>query len=130
MDFGVGAGITSHKNEMGKEPSDGGAIRRPLYGRSMAMSKLAWGLILWFSFWSLLGAALSLYDKWAAVHRPRGRVRESTLMAVGALGGAGVMFLVMRGIRHKTLHRKFMVGLPMLFMLHVAAAACLLWHLR
>lgn len=94
------------------------------------MSKLAWGLILWFSVWSLLGVVLSIYDKWAAVHRPRGRVRESTLLAVGALGGAGVMFLVMKAIRHKTLHRQFMIGLPMLFMLHVAAAACLLWYLR
>mgnify|MGYP002564615556 CR=1 FL=1 len=93
------------------------------------MSLLAWGLIVWLAFFSLIGTILSIYDKWAAARRPRSRVRESTLMALAALGGAGVMFLVMKAIRHKTLHRKFMIGLPMLFMLHAVAAGCLLWYL-
>ena len=73
---------------------------------------------------------LTVYDKWAAVHRPRRRVREATLLWVGALGGAGVMFLVMKAIRHKSLHRRFMVGLPMLFLLQAAAAGALLWYCR
>lgn len=88
------------------------------------------GLLIWFGLLSVWGGILTVYDKWAAVHRPRSRIRESTLMWVGALGGAGVMFLLMKAIRHKTLHRRFMIGLPMLFMLHAAAAAAIAWYCR
>ena len=90
-----------------------------------ALSPLAMGLLGWVALLSVIAAALTVYDKWAAVHRPRRRVRESVLMWTGALGGAGVM----KAIRHKTLHRKFMIGLPMLFLLQVAAAGALLWYL-
>ena len=94
-----------------------------------ALSPLAMGLFGWVALLSVIATALTVYDKWAAVHRPRHRVRESVLMWTGALGGAGVMFLMMKAIRHKTLHRKFMIGLPMLFLLQTAAAGALLWYL-
>ena len=42
-----------------------------------------------------------------------------------AAGGAGAMYAVMRLIRHKTLHRKFMLGLPALLALHVALLVAL-----
>lgn len=94
------------------------------------MNLFAKGLLGWFVLLSLVGTVLTVYDKWAAVHRPRHRVRESTLLWVGALGGASVMFLVMKTIRHKTLHRSFMIGLPMLFLIQTAVAGALLWYLR
>ena len=94
------------------------------------MNLFAKGLLGWFALLSLVGMVLTVYDKWAAVHRPRHRVREATLLGVGALGGAGIMFLVMKAIHHKTLHRRFMIGLPMLFLLQAAVAGALLWYLR
>lgn len=94
------------------------------------MNLFAKGLFLWVALASLVGMILSVYDKWAAVHCSRHRVRESTLLWMGALGGAGIMFLIMKAIRHKTLHRKFMVGLPMLFLLQAAVIGALLWYVR
>lgn len=60
---------------------------------------------------SLLAVFLTVHDKRGAKQRGR-RIPERTLMLVGLLGGAPAMYLTMRIIRHKTLHRKFMWGLP------------------
>lgn len=60
---------------------------------------------------SLLAVFLTVHDKRRAKQRGR-RIPERTLMLVGLLGGAPAMYLTMRIIRHKTLHRKFMWGLP------------------
>lgn len=39
-------------------------------------------------------------------------------MTFAALGGAAAMYVTMKAIRHKTLHKKFMVGLPVFIILH------------
>ena len=71
---------------------------------------------------SLLAAVFSVYDKWAARHATRHRVPERQLWLIAALGGAAAMWLVMQIIRHKTKHRSFQIGLPLLVLVHVAAA--------
>ena len=71
-------------------------------------------LLLWALFASLVSLILTVWDKRAA-RRGAWRVRERTLFLWAVLGGSLVMFLVMRIIRHKTQHRKFMVGLPCIF---------------
>ena len=43
-------------------------------------------------------------------------------MLLGALGGAPLEWVTMKAIRHKTTRKKFMVGLPLLSLLHL-----LLW---
>ncbi len=60
---------------------------------------------------SVLAVILTLYDKIAAKCRGR-RVPEATLFAVSLLGGSAAMYLVMLLIRHKTKHKRFMLGLP------------------
>jgi len=75
---------------------------------------------------SLLAIILTLYDKRAAKQR-KWRVRERTLLLVSALGGSAAMLLTMRAIRHKTKHAKFMVGIPVIIALQIAAVAVLLW---
>ena len=57
---------------------------------------------------SLLAIFLTIHDKQRAKQHER-RIPERTLMLIG---GALAMYLTMRAIRHKTLHRKFMWGLP------------------
>ena len=37
------------------------------------------------------------------------------------------MYVTMRIIRHKTLHKKFMVGIPLILLAEAAAAAALFW---
>lgn len=74
---------------------------------------------------------MTVYDKRAAIYngseqhkRKKRRVPESTLLLVGALGAALPMFITMKSIRHKTKHKKFMIGLPFFCLLHLA----LLFH--
>ena len=48
------------------------------------------------------------------------RISENTLLTIALLGGSITMFFVMRIIRHKTLHNKFMIGLPIIIVLQCA----------
>ena len=84
--------------------------------------------IIYIASVSLISAALVFYDKCAARRLPRHRIRERTLFILAALGGALVMYAAMRLCRHKTLHRRFMIGLPLIFSLHVVLCAALLWQ--
>ena len=75
---------------------------------------------------SVVAFAVTLYDKWAAVKRPQERTRESTLLLLSTLGGSMAMLLTMLGIRHKTKHLKFMIGIPIIIVLQIAAVIALL----
>lgn len=66
---------------------------------------------------SVMAAILTILDKWKAKHN-KWRIPENTLMLVGLLGGALAMYITMKTIRHKTLHKKFMIGLPTQILLH------------
>jgi uncharacterized membrane protein YsdA (DUF1294 family) len=44
-------------------------------------------------------------------------VRERTLFILSALGGCVAMYLTMLFIRHKTMHKRFMIGLPLIIVL-------------
>lgn len=76
---------------------------------------------------SVISIAVTIYDKWAAKNRPKKRTRESTLLLLSALGGSIAMLLTMYGIRHKTKHIKFMLGIPLIILLQVGAVAALLF---
>ncbi len=60
---------------------------------------------------SALAVILTLYDKIAAKCHIS-RAPEATLFAVSLLGGSAAMYLSMLLIRHKTKHKRFMLGLP------------------
>lgn len=81
------------------------------------MSPAVIALIVYLAAVSLLAAVLTVADKRRA-QAHRWRVRESALWTVAALGGAAAMFLTMRLVRHKTRHPSFMIGLPLLILLH------------
>lgn len=42
------------------------------------------------------------------------RVPEKKLFITAALGGSLGMYITMRKIRHKTLHKRFMIGIPLI----------------
>ncbi len=67
---------------------------------------------------SVIGALVCIYDKIAA---PRGwtRVPERTLFFWALVGGGPGVYLTMLLIRHKTLHRSFMLGIPAIMMLQI-----------
>ena len=72
---------------------------------------------------SVLGAIITVYDKIAAKKFPRHRIPEKTLWVIGIAGGALSEFITMKIIRHKTRHKKFMVGLPCITALHIILIA-------
>ena len=76
---------------------------------------------------SLFAVIITVFDKIRAM-RGGWRVRESTLLIVSALGGSFAMLLTMLLIRHKTRKPKFMLGIPLIIILQIAAAV-LVWRL-
>lgn len=64
-----------------------------------------------------IGAIAAAIDKRRAI-KGKYRISERTLLWIGALGGALLEWIVMKQIRHKTTRKKFMVGLPLLVILH------------
>ena len=84
---------------------------------------------IWLLVISLISLVVTVYDKWAAKKRPEERTRESTLILLSALGGSVAMLLTMLGIRHKTKHIKFMLGIPLIILLQAAIALGLLFFI-
>ena len=78
------------------------------------MSDLVRILLIYVTVVSIISMIVTLYDKIAATRRPDKRVRERTLLIYSAIGGSVAMYLTMQFIRHKTLHKKFMIGIPLI----------------
>ena len=70
-----------------------------------------------------VGFGIFGYDKWCAVHR-QWRVPEKTLIAAALLGGSVGAYAGMKVFRHKTRHRYFRFGFPLLLALQSAG---MLW---
>lgn len=65
-----------------------------------------------------LGFLLMLIDKEKA-KKGAWRIPERTLMLVAAVGGSLGAMIGMRLFRHKTKHLKFLIGIPVLLVLHI-----------
>ena len=76
-------------------------------------------LLIYFAVISLVAVIMTLADK-SRAKRDAWRIPEATLMTVGLFGGALAMYVAMKTIRHKTKHKKFMIGLPLEIALHIA----------
>ena len=57
----------------------------------------------------------------------RRRIRERTLLLLAAAGGSVGVALGMISFRHKTLHRKFTLGVPAIMLLQAALAVWAVW---
>ena len=82
--------------------------------------------LIYLAVISALSLVVTVYDKIAAKKLPRHRTREATLLIMSALGGSAAMLLTMLVIRHKTKHVKFMLGIPVIILLQLAAVWALL----
>ena len=85
-----------------------------------------YGVIFYLIFISSLAFVVTVYDKIASKRLTEYRTRERTLLLVSALGGSVAMMATMLLIRHKTRHTKFMIGIPLIILLQVAAIWALL----
>ncbi len=70
---------------------------------------------------SLVAVIFTCYDKYASKKLPGRRTPESTLLFISILGGSAAMLATMLAIRHKTRHKKFMIGIPVIIVLQFAA---------
>ena len=64
---------------------------------------------------------LMLIDKQKA-KKKKWRIPEATLMSFAAIGGSIGALMGMYTFRHKTLHKKFTLGIPAILLLQIAAA--------
>ncbi len=83
------------------------------------MTPLLYACVTYFSAISLITAIVTVLDK----HRAKKggwRIPEATLFILALVGGSVSEYAVMRLIRHKTLHKRFMVGLPLIIVLQLA----------
>ena len=67
---------------------------------------------------NFLGILLTISDKKRAKHEAW-RIRERTFFLVSAVGGSIGTYAAMRLFHHKTKHRRFMIGLPLLILAQV-----------
>lgn len=72
-------------------------------------------------FVNIFAFALCGIDKYKA-KRGLWRIKERTLFASAIAGGSLGLFFGMRIFRHKTMHRSFTIGVPLILACQIAAA--------
>lgn len=83
--------------------------------------------LLYLLIVNLIGIMCTALDKRRA-RRGGSRIPEKRLFLLCALGGCPGIYAAMRLFRHKTLHKRFMWGIPLIFMLQIAAAIVYFYH--
>lgn len=75
-------------------------------------------IIAYFVCINVLGVIVNCIDK-SRAKRNKWRIKETTLWIIGILGGAFGSYITMKAIRHKTKHKSFMIGMPILIILNI-----------
>ena len=75
-------------------------------------------ILLYLLLINALGCLVMIVDKSRARKKMR-RISEVNLFTVAAAGGALGELAMMYLVRHKTRHRKFTIGLPLLLSVHI-----------
>ena len=78
--------------------------------------------LIYLAIISLIAMIMTVSDKSRAKKHKR-RFAEKTLFGTAFLGGSAAMYLTMLAIRHKTKHKRFMIGLPLIMIVQAAAIA-------
>lgn len=76
--------------------------------------------LIYFLAISLVTSLVTAIDKYKA-RKGSFRISEKALFILAVTGGALSEYLTMRLIRHKTLHKRFMIGLPLIIILQIIA---------
>ena len=76
---------------------------------------------------TVISIVVTILDKIAARRRAM-RVPEIVLLLLAAMGGSVGMFFTMLIIRHKTQRPKFMIGIPVIFVLQIATLLFFVWR--
>ena len=82
-------------------------------------------IILFFILINVIAIVLMKKDKEYAEKGER-RIREATLLIVALIGGSLGMYYAMFKYKHKTLHNKFSIGIPVIIVMQFAYISYLL----
>lgn len=75
---------------------------------------------IYITILSVIGAAAMYVDKRKAIAHQR-RISERNLFAIAILGGGIGCIIGIYSFRHKTRHMKFVIGMPIVTLLSIAA---------
>ncbi len=81
----------------------------------------------WYAEWilfylaiiNIIGIIVTVHDKNAA-KKNKWRVPEKTLFILSAIGSGISVYATMLLIRHKTKHKRFMIGIPLIIIVELA----------
>lgn len=76
-------------------------------------------IIIYIIIINIIGIILTCFDKIASKKFKKNRIRENVLLLVAILGAALTMYITMKIIHHKTKHKKFMITLPLMILIHL-----------
>ena len=77
---------------------------------------------------SLISIVVCIYDKKVSKkNRVELRIPEARLLGLSALGGSVAMLVCMLIIRHKTKHKTFMLGIPLMIVIQTIGVFALLY---
>ena len=78
---------------------------------------------------NLVSFFVCVSDKRRAV-KHKSRVPEKTLLFLSLIGGSVGMYATMKAIRHKTLHKRFMIGIPLIIVLQICLVFAVIYLTR
>lgn len=78
--------------------------------------------LIYLAIISAAAVIITVSDK-SRAQRHKRRIAEKTLFMTALLGGSAAMYLTMLAVRHKTKHKRFMIGLPLIMIVQTAAIA-------
>ena len=83
-----------------------------------------WGLLaLWLAVINLAAFVMFGVDKWKAKRPGARRIPERNLFLTAIAGGSFGAWLGMKVWHHKTLHRPFRIGIPLILILQIVLPA-------
>ena len=83
--------------------------------------------LLWYLLAINLAALLAMGLDKSFARRHHRRIPERRLLALAVIGGSVGEIAGMLLFRHKTLHKKFSIGLPVILVVHLAIAGWILY---
>lgn len=76
--------------------------------------------LIWLTVISAISIVVCVYDKVISKKdRVELRIPEKVLLILSALGGSLAMYITMQIIHHKTKHKKFMIGIPVIMAVQI-----------
>lgn len=85
-----------------------------------------WSILIYAAVMSLIAFAAFGIDKFKAKTN-RWRISEKTLFSLALLGGGVGAYLGMKVFHHKTRHKQFAVGLPLIMVVQLVIIGFLMW---